>query len=190
MIKNKPEQWNKRASAPGSKAGEIINLCAVKPGAVIADVGSGGGFFTCEFAKIAAKGKVYAIDINSDNLSYVKQRALGLGLNNVETFITLEDHLVLPEIKFDLVFMRNMFHHLPDPGTFFKPVARYLQPDGRVVIIDYKKTSGFSLSFANLHHHYSDPRKILEIMQTAGLSLSQTNDFLPEQSFQVFKINP
>lgn len=187
MPKNRLKHLNKRASSAKFKADEIMQKLAVQPGAVIADVGAGGGFYTLSFAEaVAEKGKVFAVDTNPDNLSYIQTSAMEKQLENVHTFITPEEQLALPDEKFDLIFMRNMFHHLPEPHAYFTSIAKFLKQKGRVAVIDYKKTKGFSLSFSQLHRHYSDPALIAEVMQSNGLALAQSFDFLPKQSFQIF----
>lgn len=184
---NRLAHLNKRAASAKYKSIDILRILAIQDGNIIADVGAGGGFYTLEFAKAASpSGKVYAVDSNPENLTYVHNNAVEAGLDNVHTFATPEALLVLPEIKFDWIFMRNMFHHLLQPEMYFKSIADYLKPKGRVAVIDYKKTSGFSLRFFRLHHHYSDPDEIARVMQNAGLVLSQSYDFLSDQSFQIF----
>lgn len=184
----KLSHFNKLASSRKYKSNQILQALAIQPGTAIADVGSGGGFYTTAFAR--AGGKVTAVDTNEENLAYVFNSAGEMGFENVETFVTPVERLELPAHEFDLIFMRNMFHHLPDPNTYCQNIAHFLKPEGRVAIIDYKKVSGFSLSFASLHQHYSDPAKIREVMNNAGLVLIKTYDFLPNQSFQVFAIKP
>jgi len=178
---------NKRAASAKFKAEDILRTLAIKPTEIIADVGSGGGFFVFTFAKITApNGQVYAVDTNEENLSFIQEQTAIMKLDNVFTHLTTEDHLVLPDKKFDLIFMRNMFHHLHDPLAYFAALVKHLKPAGRVAVIDYKKPSGFSLSFSSLFHHYSDPSLIAETMQKAGLNLPAAYDFLPDQSFQIF----
>ena len=181
------EHLNKRAGASKYKSKRILRTLAVQTGSLVADVGSGGGFYTYQFAKaIGPNGKVYAVDSNEDSLAYIQEQARQTALENIMTFQTSEDHLVLPDLQFDLIFMRNMFHHLPDPDTYFASIAGYVKPQGKVAIIDYKKVTGFSLSFASRRRHYSDAARITASMQKAGLVLAQTYTFLSNQSFQVF----
>jgi arsenite methyltransferase len=50
MSKKRPEMFNKRAAKPKYKADQIMETLSLKPGQIIADIGSGGGYFTCRFA--------------------------------------------------------------------------------------------------------------------------------------------
>lgn len=187
MPNNRLQHLNKSAAAPKRHSKEILETLAVQPGWIIADVGAGGGFYALAFAQAAGpQGKVFAVDTDTKGLDYIQRSAMEKELENVYTFITPEEQLNLPDEKFDLVFMRNMFHHLPDPNSYFTNLGSYLKEDGKAAIIDYKKNRGFSLSFSQIHRHYSDPAVIMGTMQQANLVRAQSYDFLPEQSFQVF----
>jgi ubiquinone/menaquinone biosynthesis C-methylase UbiE len=187
--KNRLERFNKLAGSPKYKAQEILNILSVQPGAIIADVGSGGGFYTQAFAKAAAPGGlVVAVDTDAENLAYVQDNANALGLINVQTFLTSTDQLELPARKFDWIFMRDMYHHILDPLTYFQPIANFIKTKGLVVVIDYKKVKGFSLAFSSLHHHYSSPTAIRNVMLQVGLDVFRSFDFLPDQSFQIFSL--
>ena len=82
--------------------------------------------------------------------------------------------------------MRDMYHHIADPSTYFQFIARFLKPRGLVVLIDYTKPRSFAMSFSGLRQHYSDPAKIRYVMQQEGLDLFRSFKFLPNQSFQIF----
>jgi len=176
---------NRRASAPGSKLGEVIESLNIQESDTVADIGSGGGYFTLEFAKRVGKsGKVYAVDTKQENLDYVKAQSEREGINNVVTVLA-DDEIGLPEKSVDLVFMRNVVHHLPEPARYFADLKRFLKSDSRVAIIDYKKGGGFS--FTQLFGHYIEEAVLLDEMERAGYDAMARFDFLPEQSFNIFK---
>ncbi len=55
---------NKEASSAKSKPAEIIAGLNIREGDIIADIGSGGGYFTLAFAGKAGKtGRIYAVDV-------------------------------------------------------------------------------------------------------------------------------
>lgn len=189
----KPEKrlkgLNKKAASPKYKSLQILDIMNLRPGAVIADVGSGGGYYTLQFARaIAPNGMVVAVDTDQRNLDFVTALMAEANLTNFKTYITPLDHLELPPRKFDWIFMRDMYHHIHDPEFYFQTITTYLKPKGLVLLIDFTKPKGFSMSFASLHHHYSQPETIRGIMQHVGLELFRTFNFLPDQSFQIFSL--
>ena len=186
MSKKRPEMFNKKASKPKYKADQIMETLALKPGQVIADIGSGGGYFTYRFAKaVGDKGKVYAMDTNQEFLAFIKNQATEQGLTNIVTWFTASEHPDLPKHTFDYIFLRNVTHHLPNRINYFQRLKETLKPDGKIVIIEYDERGGF-FSFHKFHRHFVPQNILLEEMKQAGYSIQKSYDFLSEQSFMIF----
>ena len=72
----KAKMFNNKASRKKSKANKVIDIIKIMKGNKIADIGSGGGYFTIRFAKLVGdEGHIYAIDTNSEFLKYIKLQA-------------------------------------------------------------------------------------------------------------------
>ena len=65
------------------KPHEVIQALALRPGAVIADIGAGTGYFTMRFAHMVPKGRVYAVDTEPAMVKHLAERAKANGLHNV-----------------------------------------------------------------------------------------------------------
>jgi arsenite methyltransferase len=188
MIKNpKAEMFNRKASDPKNKPDEILKALGLQQRQKVADVGSGGGYFALRFAEIVeAEGRVFAVDTNPKFLEFIQDSAKEKVLTNVETVLTEEDKPILPEKSVDLVFMRNVCHHLSNRVDYFRRLRNSLKTSGRVAIIEYRSGRGFS--FHRLFGHYVAKEKIIEEMKEAGYKLEKEVDFLPEQSFTLFSM--
>jgi len=186
MIRNpKAEMFNRKASNPKNKPDEVLKFLGLQQRQKIADVGSGGGYFALRFAEtVGAEGRVFAVDTNPKFLEFVQNSAKEKKLTNVETVLAEKDKPILPEKSVDLVFMRNVCHHLPNRVEYFRQLRNVLKPDGRVAIIDYE--GGGGLSFHRLFGHSVPKETIIEEMGEAGYRLEKDLDFLTEQSFTVF----
>lgn len=159
----------------------------MQSGQNIADIGAGGGYFSLRFANaVERKGEVYAVDTNPEFLEFIRNSAEEKGLNNVKTILTTEDKLILPEKSLDLIFMRNVYHHLPNRVEYFRNLTGILKPDGKIVIIEYKR--GGLFSFHRIFRHYVPRETIVKEMDEAGCQLKENFDFLPEQSFTIFSL--
>lgn len=90
----------------------------------------------------------------------------------------------LPEKSVDLIFLRNVFHHLKDQEKYFKNIKKILKDDGKIAIIDYNQKS-FNLS--GLLGHYTPENKLMDIMGRAGFSRLEKFDFLHNQLFITFE---
>jgi len=185
MKNSKAKMFNKKASKSKNKPDQIIETIALKGGQNIADIGPGGGYFSQRFAEIVGeKGKVYAVDTNPDLLEFIKNSAKEKELNNIVPILTTEDRLDLPEKSLDFIFMRNVTHHIPNRVKYFKNLKKFLKPDGRIIIIEYKKGKFFT--FRGIFGHDVPKEIITQEMEEAGYLLEKEFDFLPEQHFTIY----
>jgi arsenite methyltransferase len=176
---------NKEASSAGSKPDKIIASLGIGERDVIADIGSGGGYFTLAFArKVGKAGRVYAVDVKPTYLEFIQRKAARLGLDNVSCVLGTGGGINLPEAGLDLLFARNVFHHLPAPSDYFRMMIRYIKPGAKVAIIDHKPKRGFG--FVSLFKHYTAGETIVQEMERAGYSLIGSFGFLPDQTFNLF----
>ena len=116
---------------------EVIQALALKPDAVIADIGAGTGAYTIPFAKaVAPKGKALAVDIWPELLEYVKQKAAREQLTTLDTVLAALDDPRLPKNQVDIAFFHDVFHNTNDRQAYLKVLASELKPGGRIAIIE------------------------------------------------------
>jgi arsenite methyltransferase len=188
MRNIKAEMFNRKASDPKNKPDGVLEALALQKGQKVADIGAGGGYFSLRFAETVGKdGRLFAVDTNPKFLEFIKNNAREKGLDNVETVLTTESNPNLAEKSIDLIFMRNVCHHLSNRVEYFKGLNGALKPRGRIAIIEYK--SGRRFSFHRKFGHYVPEKVIIEEMKDAGYRLDKGLDFLPEQSFLIFSLN-
>jgi ubiquinone/menaquinone biosynthesis C-methylase UbiE len=125
---------------------KIVDQCGISPGMEIADLGAGSGHYTLAVAKaLASTGMVYAIDVQQDLLSKLKNTAAREGLYNVEIIWGDVDALngtKLREMSVDLVFLCNLLFHLENKKEVVKEIKRILKPAGRVLVVDWADSFG------------------------------------------------
>ena len=176
---------NKEAGSTKNKPVKIIENMNIQKEDVIADIGSGGGYFTFKFSnEVGKNGKVYSIDTNQKSLGYINNKSKNTKFNNISTILVDETELIIPE-KVDIVFLRNVFHHLPQQEDYFKNIKQFLKKDGKIVIIEHKK-NGFN--FVSILGHTTPEELIVDTMKQAGYTLNRKLDILPNQSFTIFKM--
>jgi ubiquinone/menaquinone biosynthesis C-methylase UbiE len=177
--------FNAEAASQKSLAGEIVQILNIQEGTRIADIGAGGGYFTFLFSqKAGPAGTVYAVDINADFLAYVQKQAERNGARNIVTVLAPTNALPLPDAGMDLVFLRDVYHHLPDAVGYCKELYRVLKPGGRVAVIDYKKRWYSPIA---LFGHATPEEAIVRDLGQCGFAPAERFGFLPHQSFTVFK---
>src|SRR5262247_686823 len=118
------DQWQQRD--------RVIESLEIRPGDRVADIGSGGGYFTFRLAKaVGADGKVYAVDVDKELNDALARRAKDEGYANVEIILAKADDPLLPSAV-DLIFTSNTYHHLQNRTAYFANLKKYLKPNGRI----------------------------------------------------------
>ncbi len=177
--------FNSEAASEESMADRVVAALNIREGDAVADLGSGGGYFTVKIAaKTGPRGTVYAVDVDRGMLERVAALAKENGLSNIETVAAKEDGSGLEKASVDLVFVRNVYHHLPERGKYFANVRAVLKPGGRVAIVEYQKKQGFT--FTGLFGHQTPEEEVVALMERAGYARKERFDFLPRQSFNTF----
>ncbi len=120
------------------KPDEVIRSLELPADAVIADIGSATGYFPVRFARVAVQGQVYGIDVEPTLVDYLNTRAKKENLPNMLSILGEPDDPKIPE-KADLVFLCNTYHHIQERDEYFENLKKYMQPGGRLVIVDFKK---------------------------------------------------
>ena len=162
---------------------KVIELLSIADGSRVADLGSGGGYFTFRLSHaVGTGGKVYAVDVDADMTEYVSREALKRGYRNVEAILGRYDDPLLPLPGVDLIFTANTYHHIEHRAAYFRNAQKYLRPGGRVAIIEYNGNGWFE----RILGHWVEREVIVAEMQEAGYRLSGDFDFLDRQHFLVF----
>ncbi len=162
---------------------EVIRVLDIQPGDVVADIGSGGGYFSLHLAEaVGPEGTVYAADIDPAMNRYLERRARRAGHDNIKTILADPDDPNLPETGVDLIFMSNTYHYLDDPTAYFSDLQRTLGPSGRLAIIDFDGTKWRH----RVTGHFSRRDEVLKELQTAGYELVEEFHFTDRQYFLVF----
>lgn len=131
------DRMDSDARAGDLKVDEVIAKLGLKPGDIVADIGSGSGAFSISMAKaIAPNGILYAEDIDQGLLDYVAEKAKKEGVTNIRTVLGVYDDPKLPVRNVDVAFFHRVLHMIEHRQLFVNDTAPYLKPDGRIVIID------------------------------------------------------
>jgi len=116
---------------------EIMEILELKPSYIVADLGCGSGYFTVPISRKVKK--VYAIDIQKEMLDFVEKKIQRQKLINIKLLLSEKSEIPLKNASVDLLITVNTLHEFPDKKKTIKEIRRVLKPEGRSVIIDFKK---------------------------------------------------
>jgi len=163
------------------KPHEVLAALALKPDAVVADVGAGTGYFTVRLAHRLPNGRVYAIDTEPQMVKHLASRAREAGLKNVTAVVGTPDDPRIPA-RADVVLFVDVYHHIEKRERYFANLATALKPGGRVAIVDFRMDAPQGPP----RSARIEPDRVKAELRTAGYELAREHAFLPYQYFLEF----
>jgi len=164
----------------------VMELLALKPGEVVADIGAGSGYYTRRMAQAVGKtGRVYAVDIQPEMLQILTNKLTAEGITNVVTALGTEQDPKLPAGQIDVALMVDVYHEFSYPYEMVEAICKALKPGGRIVFVEYR---GESRWVPIKEHHKMTEAQVRKEMEPHPLKWEQTvSDKLPWQHFIVFR---
>jgi predicted methyltransferase len=167
----------------------IMDALGIADGAVVADYGAGGGWFTTWLARrVGPNGVVYAQDIQPLMIEAITSRVQNEGLTNVRTIMgTASDPRLPPGL--DAILIVDAYHEMNDPARpddivrLLRSVAASLKPVGRLGIVDYLPGGGGPGPEAS---ERVAPEEVVRAAEAAGLKLQRRQEIPPFQFLLVF----
>ncbi len=131
-----------RRDAAG-EADRVFSLLRLEPGARVADIGAGIGYYTARLARrVGPGGTVYAQDIDPKVLDSLRARVGREKLEAVTLVLGEPDDPKLPAASVDVALLSHMYHEIARPYDFLFNLHAALVPGGRVAVVDSDKPTG------------------------------------------------
>ena len=162
------------------KPGTVVRALGLRRGQVIAEVGSGPGYFTPRLARaVGPAGHVYALDPEPAVLDVLRRRVKRAGVRNVTPVLSRDDDPMLPRDRCDLAVIINVYHHMHGGAAFLRRLVSRLPRGARVINVDWNEETELG----------PPPRRrvprarFLRDARRAGLRLVADRAVLPHQYF-------
>lgn len=176
------EQWAKEFDDPArdewQKPAEVVAAMRLEPGATVADLGAGTGYFEPLLSRgVGATGIVLALDVEPDMVRYLGERAQREHLANVRPGLVATDDPKLAPQTVDRILVVDVWHHIDARGAYVVKLRDALKPGGKLFVVDFEPDA-----------KHGPPRKhrlasatIERELATAGLAAETLTETLPEQ---------
>lgn len=166
---------------------DIVDALDLKPGASVADVGTGVGFMLPYLSHaVGDTGHVIAEDIQSDFLDQAKMKAQLSRLNNVQFVLGTDRDPKLPADSLEGVLVLDVYHHFDYPEAMLEHISDSLLSDGKLVIVEYFKRPGAmpnnDPNFA-VRHTRLDEDDLIKEVEANGFRLVSKRDLAPKSQY-------
>lgn len=143
----------------------------LKEGQTALDVGCGPGFFTLDMTKLVGEtGRVIGADLQEGMLKIISEKIKGTVLENrIALHKCGQDKIGLTE-KVDFVLMFYMAHEVPNKNSLFREIAKLLNPNGKVLIVE-----------PPIHVSKAAFEETLQIAQSKGLKIIARPKMFPDK---------
>ncbi len=158
----------------------VMDLLGIKEGSNVADIGAGSGWFTVRAARRAGtRGIVYAVEINSDFLKHIANRAKKEQLGNIHTLLGKPDDPLLPRQSVDAVLLLKTYHEVEQPVRLLKRIREAMRAGALLGIIDRDGKGD---------DHGVDEAVVKKEAELAGFVLVGRHDFVKPDDVDYFLV--
>lgn len=164
---------------------EAVKLLKIQAGAVVADIGAGSGYYTALLAReVGSSGKVYATDLQPGMLKLLSQRFESEGVKNVELIQGTERETKLPATCCDMILLVDVYHEFSEPQAMLRDIKRALRPDGRLILLEFKKEDP---SIPIRAEHKMSVKDVRAELEADGFRFDRVIPDLPWQHILIFR---
>ena len=168
----------------GLGCGNPLAIAALKPGEIVLDLGSGGGFDCFLAAKqVGATGQVIGVDMTPEMISKARTNAEKSGYRNVEFRLGEIENLPMMDEGVDVIISNCVINLSPDKARVFREAYRVLKPGGRLAISDV-------VAFAELPEVVRQDMALYTGCMSGASLISEVEAMLQTSGFEEIRILP
>ena len=160
---------------------ELLAALSVESNDIVADLGSGTGFYTDDVAPFVEQ--VYAVDVQEGMHDRYREKGVP---GNVELVTAEVEELPLDDGALDAAFSTMTYHEFATPAALAE-LRRVLSPDGRLVTVDWS-AEGAGESGPSRDERF-DLDRAVEHHREAGFAVERT-EARPETFLLVARPEP
>lgn len=161
--------WDDPARDAWQRPAELVAALGVRPGMSVADVGTGTGYLLPHLSRAAGpEGRVFAVDVSTKMLEWVRARAGREGLPNVATVTASGAATGLAEASVDRAILVNVWHHVEHPEAYAFDLFRSLRKGGVLFVVEARPDA--EQEGGPPRHMRMKPEEVVLQLQKAGFT--------------------
>ncbi|HMP79666.1 MAG TPA: class I SAM-dependent methyltransferase [Pirellulaceae bacterium] len=162
----------------------LLNNLPLRPGMTVCDMGCGNGFYSLPIAQlIGERGRVLAVDIQSEMLVMLRNRMEQAGIENISPILGSAHDPRLPRNSIDLVLMVDVYHEFSHPEEMLAAIRASLKPEGKIALVEFRAEDP---KVPILPLHKMSKEQIMKEFPANGFRLVDQFDKLPWQHVMYF----
>lgn len=168
----------------GLGCGNPQAIAALKPGEIVLDLGSGGGF-DCFLAarQVGDAGHVIGVDMTPEMISKARANAHKAGYQNIEFRLGEIENLPVADGTVDVIISNCVVNLSPDKPRVFAEAYRVLKAGGRLAISDV-------VAFVELPENVRQDMALYTGCMAGASSVQDVEDMLKQQGFIEIRVTP
>jgi ubiquinone/menaquinone biosynthesis C-methylase UbiE len=161
---------------------EVLDRAGITSGnAIMLDIGAGTGYLSIAAAEIMGNGsKVYALDSYEGSVKALEKELAGKGIKSVAAInADAVNGIPLQRDSVNICLMSNVVHGFVANGemeSVLKNLNTVLKDDGKLIIIDYKKSWNLLALFGPTRKIRLTPDEVENIVSPYGYILEKCFD--------------
>jgi len=168
------------------KPEELVRAMALRPGMVVADIGTGAGYMLPFLSRaVGAQGRVVAEDIQDDFLAKARAKAESDKLGNISFVKGSETDPMLAEAGLDVALALDSYHHYDYPDKMLAGIRKALKRGGKLVIVEYYKRKSAMPNGRALEHIRLDAPDVIKEIESNGFHLESQREHIKDSQYML-----
>jgi predicted methyltransferase len=158
---------------------DVIEHLRIAPGSTVVDLGAGTGYFLKALSNaVGPTGKVIALDVEPEMVSFMQRRVREQALGNVTPQQVAADDPGLASGSVARVLVVNTWHHLDQRAAYARKLSQALAASGEIWVVDFTLDADPGPPAA----HRLAPEQVVRELEQGGLRAEIfTAEQLPKQ---------
>ncbi|MCB2407530.1 class I SAM-dependent methyltransferase [Hymenobacter lucidus] len=177
--------WLERSGRQAEEGTDVLlKALRLKPTDVVADIGAGTGYFSFRMSALVPQGKVLAVDIQPEMITYLQDNKERNNAPNVEPVLGTVQNPNLPPNSVDLALIVDAYHEFDHPREMMRAIKTALKPNGRVALAEYRAEDA-KVPIKRIHKMSVEQAR--KEMKAVGLEFIESVETLPQQHLMFFR---